>query len=320
VSAPDATQAAHAPVMCQEVVEALSIRPEGLYLDATFGRGGHARAILSRLRERGRLVVMDRDLDAVAEAQRSFAQDARVIVCHAPFSRLAEVLGHRGITGGVHGALFDLGVSSPQLDDPARGFSFLREGPLDMRMDRTRGESAAEWLEKAREDELRDTIRDLGEERYAARIARAVVHARQQAPLRTTRALAEVVSRAVPTREPGKHPATRTFQAIRMRINHELEEIALALEHAVRLLAAGGRLVVISFHSLEDRLVKRFMRRASRGREYPPEVPVRDAERGALLRTVGKARRPADAELAANPRARSAVLRVAERLETADAA
>jgi 16S rRNA (cytosine1402-N4)-methyltransferase len=305
--------------MCREVVEALAIKPEGVYVDATYGRGGHARAILSRLQERGRLVMVDRDREAVAEAEHNFAQDARVTVCHAPFSRVDEVLRAQGVAGGVNGALFDLGVSSPQLDDPARGFSFMREGPLDMRMDTTQGESAAEWLETAREEDLRDTIRELGEERFAARIARAVIQARQQAPIRTTTALAEIIAGAVPTREPGKHPATRSFQAIRMRINRELEEIAVALEKIVRLLAAGGRLVVISFHSLEDRLVKRFLRRASRGRVYPPEVPVRDADKGALLRLVGKARRPSEAELAANPRARSAVLRVAERLENLDA-
>jgi 16S rRNA (cytosine1402-N4)-methyltransferase len=301
--------------MCHEVVEALAIDPEGLYLDATYGRGGHARAILACLRDRGRLVVVDRDLEAVAEAQMMRERDARVIVCHAPFSRIEETLRAHGVTGGVNGALFDLGVSSPQLDDPARGFSFLRPGPLDMRMDASQGESAADWIERAREDELRDTIRELGEERYAARIARAVVRARSEAPIRTTDALAAIVSRAVPTREPGKHPATRTFQAIRMRINRELEELAAALERIVLLLAAGGRLVVISFHSLEDRLVKRFLRRASRGREYPPEVPVRDVERGALLRIVGRARRPSESELRSNPRARSAVMRVAERLE-----
>lgn len=300
--------------MCREVVESLAIQPEGLYVDATYGRGGHARAILSHLQARGRLVVMDRDPEAIAGARHHIAQDTRVTVCHAPFSRLDETLAAHGIRGDVNGALFDLGVSSPQLDDPARGFSFLREGPLDMRMDAGVGESAAEWIERAREEELRDTIRELGEDRFAYRIARAIVRARAQAPIRTTGALAAIVSQAVPTREPGRHPATRTFQAIRMKINRELEEIAQALEKIVRLLAAGGRLVIISFHSLEDRLVKRFLRRASRGPEYPPEVPVRAAEQGALLTLIGRARRPSPAEVAANPRARSAVMRVAERL------
>jgi len=301
----------HAPVLLDEALDALAVRADGFYVDATFGRGGHAAAILARLGERGRLLVLDRDPQAVAAARESLGGDPRADIAGLPFSRLDEALAGRSPVDGV---LFDLGVSSPQLDDPARGFSFLRDGPLDMRMDPGAGQSAADWLEQAGEREIADVIFRYGEDRHARRIARAIVASRAEAPIRTTARLAEIVSGAVPRREPGKHPATRTFQALRIHVNGELEEIAAALPQAVDRLAPGGRIVVISFHSLEDRLVKRFLRSAAR--DDPawaglPEVPVHARAR---LRLVGQAVFPSTAEVDRNPRSRSAVLRAAERL------
>lgn len=305
----------HVPVLLEEALQALKLRDDGIYVDATCGRGGHSEAMLARLGTRGRVVALDRDPQAVSAARARFAGDARFEIHHAPFSQLQSLLAARGLSGRVAGVLFDLGVSSPQLDAPARGFSFLREGPLDMRMDPTRGISAAQWLNSAGEDEIARVLRDDGEERYASRIARAVVRERSQKPLTTTRALAEIIARAVPTRERGKDPATRSFQAIRIFINHELEELEAALPQAVAALAPGGRLAVISFHSLEDRQVKHFLRAEARGVEPPPGLPVRASERCARLKLVGKAIHPSDAEVARNPRARSAVLRVAERTD-----
>jgi 16S rRNA (cytosine1402-N4)-methyltransferase len=298
----------------EESVQALAVDPDGTYVDGTFGRGGHARAILARLGPAGRLVALDRDPEALACACALAASEPRLTVLPGRFGDLATVLRGARVAGPVHGILLDLGVSSPQLDTPTRGFSFSSDGPLDMRMDPRQGESAADWLARAGETEIAAVLRELGEERFAGRIARAIVAARALAPLLTTRALADLVARAVPTREPGKHPATRTFQALRIRINDELGELGRALAQVCDLLAVGGRLVVISFHSLEDRIVKRFIRDEARGPRLPKGVPVPAAAVRGRLRPLGGPVRPGAAEVAANPRARSAVLRVAERL------
>jgi len=304
--------APHHTVLLAEAVEALEVRPGGVYVDATFGRGGHSRAILSRLGGLGRLVALDRDTQAVSAA--GDWNDARFAIVHAPFSRLGEVLRAQGVSA-VDGVLLDLGVSSPQLDDATRGFSFRFDAPLDMRMDTTRGETAARWLARATQQEIAGVLRDYGEERFAHAIAKAVVAVRAGEPVTTTRQLAALVAQAVRTREPGQHPATRTFQAIRILINQELEELTLVLPQAVDALKPGGRLVVISFHSLEDRIVKRFLRDAARPDRLPARLPLRAAELPQpRLRLVGKARRPDAAETSANPRARSAVMRVAEKI------
>lgn len=301
----------HRPVLLEETLAALDIRPEGTYVDATFGRGGHSRAILARLGPSGRLLALDRDPEAVWAA-RDWS-DPRFTIAHAAFSALAETAHAHGI-GAADGVLFDLGVSSPQLDTPERGFSFRLDAPLDMRMDISRGPSAAEWLNDADEEEIARVVREYGEERFAKSVARAVVAARAQAPITTTGQLARLCAQAVRSREPGQDPATRTFQAIRIHVNRELEELAHALPQAVDLLRPGGRLAVISFHSLEDRMVKRFMRAEEKGAEIPPEIPLtRDALPVGRLHIVGKPVRPSALEAAANPRARSAVLRVAER-------
>ncbi|MFQ5487255.1 MAG: 16S rRNA (cytosine(1402)-N(4))-methyltransferase RsmH [Gammaproteobacteria bacterium] len=304
----------HRPVMLAEVLEALAVTACGRYLDATFGRGGHAAAILERLGPEGRLLAMDKDPQAVQAARARFGSDPRFAMVHDSFAALESVVAGRGWSGRLNGVLLDLGVSSPQLDDPRRGFSFRNDGPLDMRMNPAVGESAAQWLAHASEGEIARVLRDYGEERYARRIARAIVRARQESPIVTTARLAALVAAANPAWEQGKDPATRTFQALRIHINRELEELQSGLEQAVRVLAPGGRLVVISFHSLEDRIVKRFIRRAAQGEALPRRLPVTEAARGVTLRTVGKPRRPAAAEVAVNLRARSAVLRVAERL------
>jgi 16S rRNA (cytosine1402-N4)-methyltransferase len=313
------TEREHEPVLRKEAVAALNIRPDGIYVDATFGRGGHARAILEQLGSDGRLLALDRDPQAVASAKRQFADEVRVTIVHGPFSMLGSAVAERGWRGRVNGILFDLGVSSPQLDDPVRGFSFRTEGPLDMRMDVTRGESAADWLNRAEESEIADVLFHLGEERYARRIARAIVRVRAETPILTTKQLAEIVAVAVPTRERSKDPATRSFQAIRLHINRELDELRETLPQAMEALAPRGRLVVISFHSLEDRIVKHFLRAQQKGKELPPDLPVRHAEIQPRLNVIGKALRASADEVQRNPRARSAVLRVAEVPETAHA-
>jgi 16S rRNA (cytosine1402-N4)-methyltransferase len=282
-------------------------------VDCTFGRGGHSRAILAQLGPTGRLYAMDRDPQAIAAG--AGLRDGRFVLLHGAFSRVGEMLAQRGVAA-LDGMLLDIGVSSPQVDTPERGFSFRFDGPLDMRMDPTRGRSAAEFLAEASEREIGEVIRDYGEERFAKQIARAVVAARARGPVRTTRELAEIVAAAVRTREPRQDPATRTFQALRIYINQELEELSLALAQGARLLRAGGRLVVISFHSLEDRIVKRFMRDQANPTGIPERLPLRAAELPPpRLAIVGKPVRPSAAEIAANPRARSAVMRVAERTE-----
>jgi 16S rRNA (cytosine1402-N4)-methyltransferase len=305
-----AAPSTHLAVLAEEAVAALALRADGTYVDGTFGRGGHSRLILARLGARGRLIALDRDPQAVAAAQE--VHDARFSIVHSPFSRLAQTLDAQG-AAQVQGMLFDLGVSSPQIDDPARGFSFRADGPLDMRMDPTQGQSAADWLAAASEAQIREVIGGYGEERFAKQVAAAIAAARRNAPIRTTRQLADLVGTAVRTREPGQDPATRTFQALRILVNRELEEVSLMLPQAVERLAPGARLVLIAFHSLEDRLVKRFLQACARP-ALPRDLPLRASEMPqALLTIVGRPQRPAAAEAAANPRARSAVLRVAER-------
>lgn len=295
-------------------MQALAIKPDGCYLDGTFGRGGHSRAILSRLGPGGRLVGLDRDPEAVSAAQLLAQEDERFSIHRAPFSAMGRIASALGVAGRLDGILLDIGVSSPQLDRPERGFSFSADGPLDMRMDPDSGQSAADWLAGADEMEIVRVLREYGEERFARRIARAICAAREEAPIHTTGALAAICERAVPTREPGKHPATRSFQALRIQVNAELDELQAALGQVCELLASGGRLVVISFHSLEDRLVKRFIRDQARGPELPKGLPIQDSQIERRLKAVGKAQRAGEAELARNPRARSAVLRAAERL------
>jgi 16S rRNA (cytosine1402-N4)-methyltransferase len=297
----------HEPVLLNEAIEALAIDPQGAYLDGTFGRGGHSRAILERLGPQGRLIALDRDPQAEHAAQE--IRDARFSFVRAPFSALSQTLGSQMLRG----MLFDLGVSSPQLDDPSRGFSFRADGPLDMRMDPTQGESAAQWLARAEEQQIREAIRDYGEERFAKQIAAAIVAARRSEPLVRTRQLADLVAKAVRTREPGQDPATRTFQALRIHVNRELEEVSLMLPQAAAHLAPGARLALISFHSLEDRIVKRFMQANARP-EVPRGLPLREAEMPQpALRLVARAQRASEQETRRNPRARSAILRVAER-------
>ncbi|MBL8329636.1 MAG: 16S rRNA (cytosine(1402)-N(4))-methyltransferase RsmH [Rubrivivax sp.] len=305
----------HVPVLLSEAVEALVTRPDGLYVDGTFGRGGHARAVLAVLAPAGRLVAFDKDPEAIAEAQR--IADARLSVCHAGFGAMRAELAARGVTA-VDGVLLDLGISSPQIDTPQRGFSFRFDAPLDMRMDPTRGETAADFLNRADERQMAEVIREYGEERFALPIAKALVARRQGGrPVRTTWELSEVVARAVKTREPGQDPATRTFQALRIFVNAELEELEQGLNAALELLNPGGRLAVISFHSLEDRIVKQFMARESRSEpdRRAPFAPPRATRLSLLGRT-----RPGAAELARNPRARSAILRVAQRNAAVSAA
>lgn len=294
-------------------MQALNVKPDARVVDATYGRGGHAAEILKQLGDAGRLVVMDRDPQAIADARRRFVGDSRVHIEQSRFSRVAEVCERLGINGRVDALLLDLGVSSPQLDDAARGFSFRNAGPLDMRMDPTSGESAADWINRVDETELANVIFEYGEERYSRRIARAIVRARAETPITDTRMLAQVVASAMPSRERHKDPATRTFQAIRLYINRELDEVDAVLPQTLKVLASGGRLAVISFHSLEDRRVKQFMRAESQGPEVPRGMPALPTPFTPTLRTLGRAIRASEAELQRNPRARSAVLRVAER-------
>lgn len=301
----------HVSVLLEGAVAALNVRADGCYVDATFGRGGHSRAILAQLGPAGRLIALDRDPLAIAAGEE--IQDARLSMVHAAFSRLEEVLAERHIEA-VDGVLFDLGVSSPQLDAAERGFSFRFDAPLDMRMDTSQGMTAAEWLNQAEEKEIAQVVWDYGEERFARQVARALVKARALAPIATTRQLSNIVASAVRTRERGQDPATRTFQAVRIFINRELAEIEAALPQAVAAMKAGGRLVVISFHSLEDRIAKRFMRAEAEGEQLPAEIPVLAADLPAgHLQRVGKPIKPDYYECQANPRARSAVMRVAER-------
>ena len=304
----------HTPVLLDEVLVALDVRQNGCYLDATFGRGGHTAAILERVGKEGRVIAVDRDPEAIRAGRERFESDPRLTLVNSPFSQLLSIANDLGVAGALDGVLLDLGVSSPQLDDATRGFSFTQDGPLDMRMNNAAGMTAADWLARAPESEIARVIREYGEERFAKRIAGAIVARRHEAPITRTRDLAEIVASAVRTREPGKHPATRTFQAIRIHINRELAEIEDALNGVLSALKPGGRLAVISFHSLEDTLVKRFMQRHSQ--EDPvfaglPEVPAHARPK---LRRVGKAIHASVAEVERNPRVRSSIMRVAERL------
>ncbi|MFI9653792.1 16S rRNA (cytosine(1402)-N(4))-methyltransferase RsmH [Guyparkeria sp. GHLCS8-2] len=299
----------HDTVLRDEAIESLVTDPAGTYVDGTFGRGGHSRAILTKLSANGRLIGFDRDAEAAESAARLADEDARFSFIRAPFSGWGKALAEHGIDQPVDGVMFDLGVSSPQLDQAERGFSFRFDGPLDMRMDQSHGPSAADWLAVAEEEEIRDVLFRLGEERFARRIAAGIVARRDQAPLTRTTELVECVVDAIPRRDPNKHPATRTFQAIRLYINKELDEITQALEQALEYLAPGGRLVVISFHSLEDRIVKRFIRdHSTAGKDFFGN-PVGEV----ALKKLGKAVRAGREETARNPRARSAIMRVAER-------
>lgn len=304
----------HRPVLLEEVLEALTIREDGNYLDGTFGRGGHSRAILGRLSAKGCLVALDKDPEAVAAGLETLGSDPRFRIAQGSFADMERYVRDWGLARELDGILLDLGVSSPQLDDPARGFSFMGDGPLDMRMNPAHGVSAAEWLAEAPERELSRVFWEYGEERHARRIARSIVMARQHRQLNTTGQLASLIESAVGRREPNKHPATRCFQAIRIHINNELADLAQGLEAAIGELRPGGRLAVISFHSLEDRLVKRTLREAARPgrvRRNLPELP----DRRPTMRLIGKAIRPSPSELSANPRARSAVMRIAEKLD-----
>ena len=305
----------HTTVLLDEAVNGLNIRPDGIYIDGTFGRGGHSRLILSQLGPKGQLLAIDRDPQAIAAAEA--IDDPRFSIIHGPFSSLATYVEERGLSGKIDGILLDLGVSSPQLDDAERGFSFMRDGPLDMRMDPTRGQSAEQWLQTADEADIAWVIKTYGEERFGKRIARAIVERnRELPPITRTKELAKIVSDAMPVKDKFKHPATRTFQAIRIWVNSELDEIEQALKGSIEVLATGGRLSIISFHSLEDRIVKRFMRENSRGPQVPAGIPMTEAQLNKLggrqLKALGKLM-PGEAEVAENARARSSVLRIAER-------
>lgn len=303
----------HVTVLLNEAVAGLQVQSAGVYVDGTFGRGGHSRLILSQLGHDGRLVVFDKDPQAIAVAQQLAQQDRRVQVVHEGFSALTRSLEQLGIRQ-INGALFDLGISSPQIDEAGRGFSFRFDAPLDMRMDTTRGQSAAQWLAVAEEQAIHEVIKNYGEERFSRQIARAIVAQRDEMPITTTGQLARLVAQVVRTRERGQDPATRTFQAIRIFINRELEEITGVLPQVMNCLVTGGRLAVISFHSLEDRIVKHFMQQHSRPAPLPRWAVVKETEREQPpLRLIGKAQKPTSAEIEANPRARSAILRVAER-------
>lgn len=304
----------HETVLLNEAVVALDVKASGVYVDGTYGRGGHSAHILEHLGDAGRLIVTDKDPVAIEHARKRYAGDSRVFVWHGSFRHFPEALAAAGIAGGIQGILLDLGVSSPQLDDAERGFSFMREGYLDMRMDTSSGESAAEWLAKAAEADIADVLWRYGEERFSRQIAREIVRSRAQASLQTTIQLAELIASVVRKREPGKHPATRSFQAIRIKVNQELDDVEECLHKSVDYLAPGGRLVVISFHSLEDRIVKHFLREVSMPPKIPKGLPVMPQSIQPPMRVIGKAIRPADAEVSENVRARSAIMRIGERV------
>lgn len=308
------TDSQHITVLLREAVEALVTDTSGFYVDGTFGRGGHSGLILQSLTSEGRLLGIDKDLAAIAMAKDRFGGDKRFEIAHGSFAELAGLVKARGMSGKVAGVLLDLGVSSPQLDESERGFSFMQDGPLDMRMDQTRGQSAADWVNTASEEDIAWVLKEYGEERFAKRMARAIVNERQKTPFTRTRHLAEVVKEANPAWEKGKHPATRAFQAIRIQVNNELGDLDSVLDQALEVLAPGGRLVVISFHSLEDRVVKRFIRRQEQGDPVPKGLPVREDQLNKRMRSLGKAIKASDDEVNANVRSRSAIMRVAEKL------
>ncbi|MCO7188697.1 MULTISPECIES: 16S rRNA (cytosine(1402)-N(4))-methyltransferase RsmH [unclassified Pseudoalteromonas] len=310
-----ATERQHISVLMAETLDALNIQPDGTYIDGTFGRGGHSGEILKRLNEQGRLQAIDQDPQAIAAAQK-FADDPRFSIAHNRFSHIESVARDAGLLGQVDGILLDIGVSSPQLDDAERGFSFMKDGPLDMRMNPTAGRSAAQWLAEAELEDMVFVIKKYGEEKFARRIATKIIETREHTEITSTKQLADLIDEAVPVKDKHKHPATRTFQAIRIYINSELEEIQTALQAALAVLKPGGRLVVISFHSLEDRIVKQFIKKQSKGEAVPRGLPLTDAQlkQNLTLKAVGKAIKPSQAEIDANPRARSSVLRIAEKL------
>ena len=302
----------HISVLLKEAIDGLAIKPDGMYIDATFGRGGHSQAILDRLGPKGRLLAIDKDAQAIAFGRERFAHDPRMTFLQTSFANIREA-AFELFNKPVDGVLLDLGVSSPQLDDPNRGFSFRADGPLDMRMDRTQGQTAADWINQADEKEIAQIVWEFGEERFSRRIAKAIITARAEASVLRTQQLANIVAKAVPIHEKHKHPATRTFQAIRIFINQELQDIRKALEGALDALSIGGRLVVISFHSLEDRIVKQFMNTQAKGEEILRSLPLSEEQLGIRLRLVSKAIKPSTRELAENIRARSAILRIGER-------
>lgn len=304
---------AHQSVLLQEAVHGLAIKADGIYVDGTFGRGGHARAILHHLSSKGRLLAIDKDPVAVAYAQDHFSLDPRFTLFQGSFAELPRFAEQAQVYGKIDGILLDLGVSSPQLDEASRGFSFMQEGPLDMRMDLTQAMRAADFVNKADEKELVRVFREYGEERFSGRIARAIVAAREKSPITTTQTLAEIIKQANPKWEKHKHPATRVFQAIRIHINQELTDLSACLDTIMDVLAVGGRLAIISFHSLEDRIVKQFMRAKEQGMRPPPGVPVRASEMATCFKRIGKAIKPSDEEIKQNARARSAVLRIGEK-------
>lgn len=304
----------HQPVLLQESITALNMQAEGIYLDGTFGRGGHSKVLLKTLSSEAQLIALDRDLSAIEYGQAKFANEPRLHLVHTDFAGMREALSARQLPTKFDGILFDLGVSSPQLDEAGRGFSFLRDGPLDMRMDDSQGETAADFLATAEEQTIANVIYQLGEEKFSRRIARAIIEKRQEKPLETTLELVELLEQAIPRKDPNKHPATRTFLALRMHINDELGQIEDMLPQAVQMLKTGGRLAIISFHSREDRIVKQFFRQLSRGPTIPKNLPVLEVYQPPI-KTVGKAIKPSKQELSSNPRSRSAILRVAERTE-----
>ncbi|MBV1880009.1 MAG: 16S rRNA (cytosine(1402)-N(4))-methyltransferase RsmH [Pseudomonadales bacterium] len=305
----------HTSVLLRESVEGLVTDPSGIYVDGTLGRGGHTAAILEKLDSSGKVIAIDKDEEAIAFAAKRFANEPRLTVVHGSFSELSQIIDDSDLKGKVAGVLLDLGVSSPQLDDATRGFSFINEGPLDMRMDTSRGETAAQWVNRVTAEEMADVFKRYGEERFAKRIARAVVEQRDKTPFETTTQLAKVIAEANPKWEKHKNPATRCFQAIRIHINRELEDISETLEQILEVLAVGGRMSVISFHSLEDRIVKQFIRKHVKGDEMPRGLPVRESELNKRLKSLGKAIKASADEVDANVRARSAVLRVAEKIK-----
>lgn len=304
----------HTTVLLKEAVDALLVDPDGSYVDGTFGRGGHCSELLSRLSDKGSVIAIDKDPQAISAGLDRFQQEQRLSLVHGSFGDLAEIVSHTGKQGSISGVLLDLGVSSPQLDQAQRGFSFLRDGPLDMRMDTSKGMSAAEWIASADEQEIAKVLKEYGEERFARRMARAVIRERALQPITRTVQLAQILAAAHPAWERGKHPATKAFQAIRIFINRELADLDSLLMQIIDCLKVGGRLVVISFHSLEDRRVKRFIRDQEQGIKLPKNLPVRDIDRGVRLVKVGKAIKPANTEVEHNVRARSAVMRIAERV------
>lgn len=308
------TQKQHIPVLLKESIEALAIKKDGIYIDATFGRGGHSQAILADLGDKGRLIAIDKDVEAIAHADLILKDESRFVIEQGSFANLLKIAEKQGVVGQVDGIFLDLGVSSPQLDDKQRGFSFLQDGPLDMRMDLNQKLDASQWINSAKEEEIMNVLKEFGEERFSRRIAKAIIESRQVEPIKTTKQLAELVAKVAPSRERKKHPATRTFQGIRIHINQELTELKSCLQQALTVLKKQGRLVVISFHSLEDRIVKQFIQQHSQQYETSTHLLVQPKKIQPLLNKISRSIKPNQMELTTNPRARSAILRIAEKL------